>query len=156
MIVLKTPTDLCSSCLSSIKSNAELLSSPSHSWARLSLLLHCASPSPARLSLLLHCASPSPVHYAMIRSSLSCAIEIFLRWTLFTQLPCWSLFYASASPEMCPNPVQASPIPPCQAFRHRTLEPIRRRPLTQGWRQPANLFSKSCFKLIYGSYELLL
>jgi hypothetical protein len=39
MTALKTPTDLYSSCLSSIKSDAKLLSSPSHSRARLSLTL---------------------------------------------------------------------------------------------------------------------
>jgi hypothetical protein len=39
---------------------------------------------------------------------------------------------------------------------HRALEPVRRHPFTQVCRQPANLLSKSCFKLIYGSYKLLL
>jgi hypothetical protein len=43
-----------------------------------------------------------------------------------------------------PRPSLADPAVP--SLRHRTLELVRRRPLTQGWRQPTDLFSKSCFE----------
>jgi hypothetical protein len=57
-----------------------------------------------------------------------------------------SLNGASPVPTRCPS--FADPAVPSPS---RALEPVRRRPFTQGWRQcqNINLFSKACIELIY-------
>jgi hypothetical protein len=68
---------------------------------------------PASLSLLVPVArmcDAAAAHYSLTDD---CAE--YLTKTLRPS-PCWFLLYASASLETCPNPVQASPISPYQAF----------------------------------------
>jgi hypothetical protein len=75
----------------------------------LSLLL-VLSCSPLLASALLACVM------LLLPTTASSTTVLSISPRLYVLVPCWFLFCASASPETCPNPVQASPIPQCQAF----------------------------------------
>jgi hypothetical protein len=111
---------LSSPLSSSINWTTAPRNSPSHSRARPSLTL-CSPLLIHRFVLLLPVlrrrtlAPRQPMPPENLRSA-CCYLVAKFSASSSIAAPCWFLFCASASPETCLNPVQASPIPQCQAF----------------------------------------
>jgi hypothetical protein len=100
------------------------------------------------LPVLLYKGPVEPSPFLPPPSSFSLLTPFFLAETLPPELAVRrrSSTFVIRSPETCPSPVRASPIPPCRALRLVTrLSPVRRRPFVARLKttQKSNLFLKS-------------